>query len=948
MMVEELAVNCRLELIYLKRIYEDLCFNIPNAPGTGTRKTSNEQTIMEEENTKKAFSMLHPQIKQNLFKCVRESCVVHSNYGEDVNPSSWRHEQLESILQKSNPTIEPRMHPAEAIPPSRLPSPASLYRLSGRRHPSLKVNAPLTSGDMLSVHIRADSEPKVAPGDHMKAIIISCVVTALSTLSLATILFVCCRKVLDGGSGVDSKDEKPLLSLSMTEYSSTGSLEDSSCKEKNVSLDGDLSLESTNDGLTNAANIKSAAQSSSVSSNRNGRLSASSFGLPRLSVSSFGLPKLSVSSPALPRLSVSAGVPFKPPGRVVPVPLEPPTSSSPSPTEADPPTASSPPTTPPPPPPPPTPKPSAAPPPPPMPSAAAPPPPPPPMPSATAPPPPPPRNKASATAPPPPPPSKASSTAPPPPPPPAKRGGPPPPPLPQKEPVAGPRAPPPPKGAGGPGPPRPPPVSVRTDADASKAKLKPFFWDKVLANPNHAMVWHHIKSGSFQFNEEMIESLFGYTPTETKTDKKRKESSSPVQSPQFIQIIDQKKSQNLSILLKALNVTIEEVRDAIQEGDFLRSIFDMKPVTPRKGMGEGEKRRRNELPPELLDALLRLAPTVDEELKLRLYSGSLAQLGPADRFLKVLVDIPFAFKRLELRLLHIVSFTEQAACEELKSSRLFLKLLEAVLKTGNRMNSGTYRGGAQAFKLDTLLKLADVKGTDGKTTLLHFVVQEIIRSEGIRAVRVAQESRSFSSVKSEDLMDDALDESEEHYRTLGLQAVSGLGNQLENVRKAASLDAETLTGTIARLGCSLVKAKNFVDKEMVDVVEDSGFLQALKSFVPHAEAEVTWLLEEEKKIMMLIRDTADYFHGNSGKEEGLRLFVVVRDFLIMLEKVCREVKDRPWPTKPKKKEPPSRQSSTESTPRTPFSPDLRQKLFPAIAQQRQPDSSSSSSSSDDD
>lgn len=31
-----------------------------------------------------------------------------------------------------------------------------------------------------------------------------------------------------------------------------------------------------------------------------------------------------------------------------------------------------------------------------------------------------------------------------------------------------------------------------------KAKLKPFFWDKVLANPDHSMVWHEIKAGSFQ------------------------------------------------------------------------------------------------------------------------------------------------------------------------------------------------------------------------------------------------------------------------------------------------------------------------------------------------------------------------------------------------------------------------------------------------------------------
>lgn len=42
-----------------------------------------------------------------------------------------------------------------------------------------------------------------------------------------------------------------------------------------------------------------------------------------------------------------------------------------------------------------------------------------------------------------------------------------------------------------------------------------------------------------------------------------------------------------------------------------------------------------------------MAPTADEELKLRLFSGELSQLGPADRFLKALVDIPFAFKRLE-------------------------------------------------------------------------------------------------------------------------------------------------------------------------------------------------------------------------------------------------------------------------------------------------------------
>lgn len=55
----------------------------------------------------------------------------------------------------------------------------------------------------------------------------------------------------------------------------------------------------------------------------------------------------------------------------------------------------------------------------------------------------------------------------------------------------------------------------------------------------------------------------------------------------------------------------------------------------------------NELPPELLQTLLKITPTAEEELKLRLFNGEIAQLGPAERFLKALVDIPFAFKRMD-------------------------------------------------------------------------------------------------------------------------------------------------------------------------------------------------------------------------------------------------------------------------------------------------------------
>lgn len=511
----------------------------------------------------------------------------------------------------------------------------------------------------------------------------------------------------------------------------------------------------------------------------------------------------------------------------------------------------------------------------------------------------------------------------------------PPPPVPNLR--AGPRPPPPPKSSLPPraSKPIPPPsrklgnavsgqqLDVDSDNNAHRTKLKPFFWDKVSANSDQAMVWHEIKSGSFQFNEEMIETLFGYNSTDKLKNANKKESTSKDPSPQFILILEPKKSQNLAISLKALNVKIEEVCEALLEG--------------------------NELPADLLQSLLRMAPTTDEELKLRLYTGDRSLLGPAERFLRAMVDIPFAFKRMDA-LLFMSSLEEdtssiresfatlEVASQELRNNRLFLKLLEAVLKTGNRMNDGTFRGGAQAFKLDTLLKLADVKGTDGKTTLLHFVVQEIIRSEGVRAVRMARESGSLSSLttisslNSEDFVEDSPQETGDHYRNLGLKVVSGVSSELGNVKKAAGLDADAITSTVATIGHRLVRTKEFLNTDMKTLGEDSGFHNVLRCFVEHAEVDVTSLLEEEKRVRSLVKSTTDYFHGNAGKDEGLRMFVVVRDFLGMLDKVCKEVRES---SKKVQKLPKAREPKKMAP-----VPDPRQLLFPAIRDRRMDHSSS--------
>ena len=62
----------------------------------------------------------------------------------------------------------------------------------------------------------------------------------------------------------------------------------------------------------------------------------------------------------------------------------------------------------------------------------------------------------------------------------------------------------------------------------------------------------------------------------------------------------------------------------------------------------------------LLETILRMKPTDEEEQKLRFYNGDFSQLGLAEQVMKALIDIPFAFKRINA-LLFMSSLQEDAS-----------------------------------------------------------------------------------------------------------------------------------------------------------------------------------------------------------------------------------------------------------------------------------------------
>ncbi|XP_031491779.1 formin-like protein 11 isoform X1 [Nymphaea colorata] len=443
---------------------------------------------------------------------------------------------------------------------------------------------------------------------------------------------------------------------------------------------------------------------------------------------------------------------------------------------------------------------------------------------------------------------------------------PPPPPAPPGPPLP-PRAPPPPLVPKGSAPP------LVTQAEQSNhgnrlPKLKPLHWDKVRAASDRSMVWDKLRAGSFEFDEEMIETLFGYNLKNSARNEEARNRSSPPSK----HVLDPKRLQNITILSKALNASPEQVCYALMQGDGLTI--------------------------EQLEALARMVPTKEEEEKLLNYDGDVNELGLGERFVKEMLNLPLAFLRIEAMLyketfedevLHLKkSFvTLEDACKELKSSRLFLKLLEAVLKTGNRMNDGTSRGGAKAFKLDALLKLADVKGTDGKTTLLHFVVQEMIRSEGVRTSEALDESTDDES------RNELYEEREERYRRTGLEIVSRLSTELANVRKTACIDLDALSSSVSKLLEGSMRLKELIDDEHL-LIHGKGdeFVKTMRLFLYHAEDEIEKLQQDKERVLHMVRRITEYFHGDMSKDDGdlIRIFVIVSDFLGMLDHVCKEIR----------------------------------------------------------
>lgn len=406
------------------------------------------------KDNRELFGSNHSHLRQTLLDCIQDK--------GNLNGHNLKYlELLSSILDTPRRSLATRPGPSPSPSPARPPKRSRAPPTRSRRSPSPRKSffppskspsPPPAKKNVSKNSTTAPVSPAKRKEDHQKTIIIAVVVTAVSTFLFAALFFLCCTRVCGNRSGGKKNDERPLLSLSSSDYSvGISPLSHGTILTKNflsiyrskhcltfsgssINYGGSVKGEKmghhsfniySNQGKMSSFDGSNSDNSDSLEERPSHELNSS--------ITNHGFPPL--KPPPGRTASVLSGKSFS--GKVEPLPPEPPKflKVSSKKASAPPPAAPAPP----------------------MPSSAGPPRPPPP-------------------APPP------GSGGPKPPPPPGLKGPRPPPPM-----SLGPKAP---RSSSG--------TAKESDDDAPKTKLKPFFWDKVQANPEHSMVWNDIRSGSFQ------------------------------------------------------------------------------------------------------------------------------------------------------------------------------------------------------------------------------------------------------------------------------------------------------------------------------------------------------------------------------------------------------------------------------------------------------------------
>ncbi|XP_072600509.1 protein diaphanous homolog 2 isoform X5 [Vulpes vulpes] len=431
--------------------------------------------------------------------------------------------------------------------------------------------------------------------------------------------------------------------------------------------------------------------------------------------------------------------------------------------------------------------------------------------------------------PPPPPPLPGGGTSPPPPPPPAPPlpGGPLPPPPPPLPGIIGIPPPPPPPLFGGPPPPLPPgggippfpgePLDLPYGMKQKKiykpeVPMKRINWLKIEPKElSENCFWLKVKEDKFE-NPDLFAKLALNFATQKKVQKNVEASEEKKILPakkkvKELRILDHKMAQNLSIFLGSYRMPYEDIKNIILEVN-----EDM-------------------LSEALIQNLVKYLPEQKVLSELAQLRNEYDDLCEPEQFGVVMSSVKMLRPRLD-NILFKLTFEEHVnnikpsiiavtlACEEMKKSESFNRLLELVLLVGNYMNSGSRNAQSLGFKINFLCKIRDTKSADQKTTLLHFIAEIC----------------------------------EDKYRD-----ILKFPEELEHVESASKVSAQILKSNLTAMEQQIVHLERDIKKFPQTENQHDKFVEKMTSFTKSARDQYEKLLTMHNNMLKLYENLGEYF-----------------------------------------------------------------------------------------
>uniref|UniRef100_A0A8C1PC54 Diaphanous-related formin 3 n=1 Tax=Cyprinus carpio TaxID=7962 RepID=A0A8C1PC54_CYPCA len=441
----------------------------------------------------------------------------------------------------------------------------------------------------------------------------------------------------------------------------------------------------------------------------------------------------------------------------------------------------------------------------------------------------------------------SSSCLPAPPPPPPVPGvlGPPPPPPP----------PPPPGCASMPGMPPPPPPPLGLGGLTSftiqhvlpfglkpkkefkpEASMKRLNWSKISPQEmSKSCFWVVAKEERYE-NEDLLTRLaitFG-TQRAARREEEELEKKSIKKRVKELKVLDPKIAQNLSIFLGSFRMPYEEIRRMILEVDEDQltepMIQNLVKYLPEQ---------------EQLNALVKYTFIHLSAYFLFFQMSSVKRLRP--RLNSILFKLQFEEQVSNLR---PEIMAVNAACDEVKKSKAFSRLLELILLMGNFMNAGSRNAQSFGFNLSSLCKLKDTKSADQKSTLLHFLAETC----------------------------------EEKY-----PEVMKFVEDLQHVDQAGRVSAENLEKSLRQMEKHLLQLEKDLDTfSSTDDQQDLFFSKMAISFHTFARDQYQKLVIMHSNMVSLYLNMLEYFAIDPKKTSVEELFTDLSNFRAMFMQAVKE------------------------------------------------------------